>query len=97
MIARFALPAQLGLCGAGMLALTLAPPASGRLLLIPVTPAAADGLAALVIARGGRLTGAGPIEGSLVVDGDRAVLTAGFAARGVLVLSAAVADCGRGA
>lgn len=78
----------------GIAALALAPPAHGEMLLIPLAPRAGDGLAALVVARGGRLAGGGPIAGSLVVDADRDRLAADLWRRGVVAVAGAAARCG---
>jgi len=88
------LPIQLGIAGCVVPALVLAPPARGRMLLVPVLPGSGAHLAADAIDRGARLVGPGPIAGSLVVDGIRDRIVSGLLARGVLAMSAASADCG---
>ncbi len=91
---RMFLPIQLGLVVCAVPMLALAPPARGRILMVPVWPGSARHLAADLVDRGGRLVAAGPIAGSLVVDGDRDRLIGGLIARGVVPMSAMLVDCG---
>jgi hypothetical protein len=81
---------QLALAMLALLAVAFTPPAQGRMLLVPldgqpVNRAAVVGLRATPLA-------AGPLPGSLVVDGDRELLSALWARR-VLVLAAPAALC----
>ncbi len=87
------LPLQASAAIVGVLALALAPPTRGRMLLVPVWPGSDVHLAADEVARGVRLVAPGPVRGSLVVDGDRAIVTDGLLARGVLTISASLVDC----
>ena len=75
------------------LALPFAPPAAGRLLLVPIGTASAARLAAGALAGGARLIDRGPIAGSLIVDGDRTTLAAALGR--VLILAAPQSGCGR--
>ncbi len=77
----------------GLAALAFAPPASGRMLLIPLSADAAARLVPSVIARGGRLIGPGPLPRSYVFVGDRARI-AGSLRDGVVALAAPPAGCG---
>ena len=88
------LPIQLGLVACAVPVLALAPPAHGRMLVVPVWPGSGRHLAADLVGRGGRLVAPGPFAGSLVVDGDRARLVDGLIARGVVPMSAVLVDCG---
>lgn len=88
------LPLQLGAVLVAVPALALAPPAHGRMLLVPVWPGSAAHLAADIVDRGGRLVAPGPTAGSLVVDGDRDRILPGLLARGVVPMSAVLVDCG---
>jgi len=88
------LPFQLLLVVSALAALALYPPASGRMILVPVWPGAAAHLAASVIDRGGLLVDGGPLPGSLVVSGERSVIAPFMLAHGVLVLAAPAAGCG---
>ena len=67
------------------------PPASGPILLVPVTAEGARRLAPAALETGARLLAPGPVRGSLVVDGERARLRA---VPGTLLLSARSAGCG---
>lgn len=84
---------QIGASVLGLAALALAPPARGRMVLVPVWPGSAVRLAAAAMERGGRLVATGPFAGSLVVEGERARLIP-LLARGVVPLSATAIDCG---
>lgn len=75
-----------------VVALPFAPPATGRMLLIPLDPRA-QRLAPVALANGARLIDRGPIPGSLVVDGDRARLAAALGV--VLIIAAPQSGCGR--
>lgn len=80
-----------------LIALPLWPPASGKLLLVPIGGGDANDMARIAIAGGAALIGAGPLPGSLVVAGDRASVAGrvpGFAA---LVVAAPAVACGSGA
>lgn len=66
-----AIVAQLAFVVAGLLAVGLAPPADGQMLLIPLTAAAAARLPALALQDGTQLIARGRITGSLVVRGRR--------------------------
>ena len=82
--------AQLALAMLALLAVAFAPPAQGRMLLVPldgvpVSRAAIEGAAATPLR-------AGPLPGSWVVDGNRARLSSLWA-RGVVVMAAPAALC----
>jgi len=82
---------QLGLGALALLAVAFAPPAQGRMLLVPlngtpVSVATVNSLRATPLL-------AGPLPGSLVVEGDRGPLSALWS-QGVLVLAAPAAICG---
>jgi hypothetical protein len=82
---------QLTLGALALLAVAFAPPAQGRMLLVPL-----DGEPVRVAALGGmRVTPllAGPLPGSLVVEGERGPMSALWS-QGVLVLAAPEAICG---
>ncbi len=91
---RMLLPLQLGATLVAVPMLALAPPAQGRILLVPIWPGSGAHLAADEVARGARLVAPGPFAGSLVIDGPREAVTGGLWARGVLVVGAAGVDCG---
>jgi len=85
---------QIGAVVAAMVGLAFAPPARGRMLLIPLSPRAATALPAAVVDGGAKLLGTGPVPGSLVVMADRARLGAVSLADGVIILSAPPSLCG---
>lgn len=85
---------QLGLALAALCAFAFAPPAQGRMLLVPLTAAAADSAAASARASGALLLGRGPLPGSLVVMGVRDDFGALPLAGGILIMSAPVLLCG---
>ncbi|MBH1993245.1 MAG: hypothetical protein I8H86_10185 [Sphingomonadaceae bacterium] len=86
--------AQCALILIGLAALHAMPPVSGRMLLVPVTEEARATLAPVAIAHGARLVAAGPWAGSLVVDGQRDLLTRPLLDSGVVTLSAHDGGCG---
>ena len=82
--------AQLALAILALLAVAFTPPAQGRMLLVPldgqpISRAAIEGLEATPLV-------AGPLPGSVVVDGDRQLLSALWA-QYILVLAAPAALC----
>ncbi|WP_298398572.1 hypothetical protein [Sphingobium sp.] len=77
----------------GIAALYAAPPAQGRILLVPMTGKARGVLAAEAVRHGARLVSAGPWAGSLLVDGQRAALSGPLLRRGILLLSTQVGGC----
>jgi len=91
------LAAQLATVAVAIGMAVAAPPASGRMLLVPVTDAAARQLVPLLVAHGGSIVAAGPIAGSLVVDGDRAHLLAPAARAAILMFRTPDQGCGGGA
>ena len=92
LLSRMLIPAQIATATFGLVALTMWPPASGSMLLVPLDQ---DGGAAVqgALAGGAALLGAGPIPGSLVVVGDRARI-APQVAWNIVILAAPPAGCG---
>lgn len=76
-----------------LLALGLAPPESGRMLVIPLAGAPEGALLAATLAQGGRLVSAGPLNGSLVIDGDRAALAPALIAFPAFIIAAPATGC----
>jgi hypothetical protein len=76
--------------------LLLAPPARGQMLLVPLTRAASERLPGLAIHGDTRLIAAGPLPGSMVVEGRRADL-ASLLRHATLVLAAPPGGCRSGA
>lgn len=91
---RIYLPIQFGLAACLLPALLLAPPAHGRILLVPIWPGSGSHLAADMVDHGARLVALGPTRGSIVVDGDRDRIVPGLLRRGVIPMSAVLVDCG---
>lgn len=88
------LAAQCALILFGLLGLYAVPPASGRMLLLPLTDGARASVASVAVAAGARLVAKGPWPGSLLVDGERDTLAPALLSRGVIALSAQMAGCG---
>lgn len=88
------LVAQSLLALAGLAALAFAPPASGAILLLPLTAQARADLPGVAVRGGARLIGQGPVAGSLVVRGERARLGAALLRRGILPVAAPAMLCG---
>lgn len=78
----------------GLLALTLSPPVSGRMLLVPMTGHARAGLARVAIAHGARLVAAGPWAGSLLIEGRRDRLALTMLGHGVIAMATNRTGCG---
>jgi hypothetical protein len=93
-IARSAVTFQVAVIMAAMLFGALYPPSRGKMILVPVWPGAGHGMLALAIDRHALLVGSGPLPGSFVISGDRAVMTGAMLRHGVLVLAAPPAACG---
>ena len=89
---RMLVPAQIVAATFGLVALTMWPPASGSMLLVPL---GSDGGATVrgALAGGAALLGAGPFPGSLVVVGDRARI-APRVAWNTVIMAAPPAGCG---
>jgi hypothetical protein len=81
---------------AGTVAL-FAPPTSGEMLLLPVTPSAAGHLPAIATIDGMRLIGRGPVKGSLLVRGNGLRLAAYLVGQGIVPLAAGRSGCGSSA
>lgn len=86
--------AQLCLVATALVAFAFAPPAQGRMLLVPLTAAAASSVAVDARGAGAALLGRGPVPGSLVVMGTRDRFAALSLARGILILAAPALLCG---
>ena len=81
---------QLALAASAMVLIAFAPPEQGRMLLVPM-----DGdvmSEAMIRNLNATPLGAGPLQGSWIVDGDRRSL-APLLSKGVLVLAAPAAAC----
>jgi hypothetical protein len=85
---------QLAFALTGMIGVIFAPPASGRMLLVPLTASAQARLPVAVLGHDALLLGTGPLPGSLVVIEDRHDLLWAMLRLGVLPLAASPAGCG---
>ena len=81
---------QIGGVALGLASLAFAPPASGRMLLVPLTADAAHRLIPAAVAHGALLIGPGPLPASYIVIGERARIVA----QGVVPIAAPAAGCG---
>ena len=85
---------QCALVVVGLLALYVTPPVSGQMLLLPVGPGSRAVLASTAVAHGARLVAAGPVAGSLLVDGRRDELMRPLIGVGAIAISTRAAGCG---
>lgn len=85
---------QIILVLSGLTLLALWPPASGRMLLVPVTAAARHGLVTAAVEQGARLVARGPIAGSMIVSGQRGQLMGALARHGIVAMVAPAGGCG---
>lgn len=72
-----------------------APPAHGRMMLVPLSAGAAHGMVAMAVDRGAALIGPGSLPGSLVIEGQRAALFQVLIQHGVALVAAPATGCGR--
>jgi hypothetical protein len=93
-LSRYALSAQLSLVALTLACAAFWPPAEGRMLLVPLTPDAADHMLARAIDGGAQLLGSGPLPGSMVVTGTHVTVASALQGRAVLILAAPPALCG---
>ena len=79
-----------------LLAVALAPPQSGGMILIPLTPHAARLVAKLALEGGASLSSNGPVPGSIIVVGDRDARIVPLLREGIVTLAASSKGCGSG-
>ncbi len=82
---------QLGLLAAAGL-ITLAPPARGVMLIVPVLPGEGS-VARLAVAGDARILGEGPVHGSLYVIGSRSTLLPRATASGAIIFGGRYIGC----
>ena len=75
------------------LVLMLAPPASGKMLVVPLSGQGSGGVVRAALSGGARLIGAGPLPGSMVVFGNRGRIAGAGAFGWTVVLAAPPAGC----
>jgi len=78
---------------AAVIAANLAPPASGRMLVLPLMPARPLDITRDVIAGGARLVSRGPFAGSIIVEADRDQLLSALSGSGAVVLGTSGGGC----
>lgn len=88
---------QVALVLMGLAGLALSPPATGRMLLIPVTDRGRAHLLSHALMAGASLVARGPVADSYVVYGDRARIAPTPYADGVLALAGTGGLCGAAA
>jgi len=96
-LARSAFVAQIAIALGLFVALAVAPPERGALLILPLEGQSQGELAALALTHGASLLRRGPIGSSLIVSGDRDRLIWSLARDGVLTLNGGAAGCGTSA
>lgn len=95
-LSRHALKLQLAVVAGAIAAIGLTPPATGKILLIPIQGQAVHGIASDAVHHGAMIVGRGPTTGSLVVYGDRDRLAPSMLRHGVAVIAAPDTSCGSG-
>jgi len=86
---------QIVVAVAALAVIALAPPAQGRMLLVPLAGQGIDSLAVWATQAGARIVGRGPLPGSLAVEGIRSDLLGVALHNATLVVAAPAAACGR--
>lgn len=84
---------QCAIVGIVLAAAALYPPASGRLLLVPLMPGSGHHMLARAVNAGASLVGPGPLPHSFVVLGKRDAIAASL--KGVIIVAAPPAGCGK--
>jgi len=85
---------QMALAAVALVGLTFAPPARGKVLLIPLTIGARAKLPVEIFRHEALLLGVGPLPGSLVVMEEHQALAMPMLRLGVLALASPPAGCG---
>lgn len=82
---------QVAVASAALLTLTFAPPAYGRMLVVPIDGEPVD--QGLIHNAHATVLIKGPLPGSWVVEGQRALLARSFSSKGIILLAAPQAIC----
>jgi hypothetical protein len=85
--------AQCGMALVGLCVLSVMPPRTGAMILIPLAPQFETAVARLAIAHDARLVQIGPLPGSLIVIGDRTELVLPMIRNGILTIGAIGSGC----
>ena len=88
------LTGQIGLGFLVIAGMSLYPPASGRILLVPLLNRDSDAAARVALAANAMLLGRGPLPGSWVVVGERRRISAHLRGGDMLLIAAPPAGCG---
>lgn len=91
---RYALGAQIALAGAALALAALWPPATGRMILLPLLPETEMPILVRAVNGGALVLGAGPLPHSHVVSGRRAAIASALRGSAVLILAAPPVLCG---
>lgn len=89
--------AQCAIALVGLVVLALTPPATGRMLIVPLLGGNGGSAVRLAIDHGASLVAAGPFSGSVVIMGDRARLEPAAWSAGMMMVAAPPSGCGRSA
>ncbi len=90
---RLMLPAQITATFAAILIVIFTPPASGRLLLVPIGGGDPGPVAVRALHGGALLLGAGPLSGSIVVVGERSAVAKAIGGAAIMILAAPSGGC----
>ena len=98
---HLATPIRLRAARAGKLLIPIAalamligwPPATGRLLLVPLSADSAGLLVRTAVGGGARIVDTGPLPGSIIVEGRRSDLARALASRFVIIVAARASGC----
>jgi hypothetical protein len=82
---------QAAIAAAALMALAFAPPAHGRMLVVPIDGEPVD--RQLVRNAHATVLVQGPLPGSWIVEGQRARLARSFSSKGIIILAAPHAIC----
>ena len=82
---------QTAIAAAALLALAFAPPAHGRMLVVPIDGEPVD--RQLIRNAHATVLLQGPLPGSWIVEGQRAMLARSFSSQGIIILAAPQAIC----
>ncbi len=92
---KIALYAQIAMVMAAIVAMTLAPPREGPMMVIPLGPAAVGQTMGWALPKGAAFLGQGPLPGSILVYARRDVLAASAWQHSSLLIKAPEIFCGK--
>lgn len=94
-LVHFMVAGQLCLLAGVFLFATFAPPRQGLMIVLPLWPSPTGSTANWVIARNGRIAGASPLGGGLLIYGERDALLGPALVRGAIVIGLPAWLCGQ--